>query len=783
MTRRNHRTWTGALGLALAASLTLPSAAQEVAPAPPGAAAVAQLDFPAALEELGAAIEADPAAPAPRLARAALHKKMQRPALALADLEAILAADPANLPALRARVEIWDAQRAWNRARADLDAALAAAPGDAQVLALRASVNERAGMTAAARADYDAALAATPDDVDLARARDALVASQAERAAARVQFGPEAVPSDDFLVQDGDAAAPNTLYIVHAATDLAPELAALDPALIDRAVDEGVLRIVHLFTYTGDDASIWGNRALICAGTHGFAATHAALSDAPGRAALDAAGTGDFAPLERLLNAAYSVAGIDEGLVRSCALDRGGATRYLADWQAHRDAGAWRGVNLLDTWPAWVLNGSSLGPQELAEKLTAIVPAPEIALAPEIAPDATAAGATAAVADTPPEAPAPKDTAAPADAPLSAAPAAAPAAQPAPNAEDGQSAAPAPASQSAAVTATGTPEASGQNDDAPADIAAPPPAAGDAPPEATTDARPDDAPGGAATANSATGDDTPAPVAFPDRPDPVADAKVPVELRGIYAPTLAACLTYLDTIENPSRIDAVLPDMNPLDGPALGTILVTSRRVYLFNPLDTECAIAGAETGAAGTWQGTFACASPLAPAAAPQMQLAPAPTDGSAPRISASFGAAAPVVLRQCRALGQLGNAFAPLWTQDGTACTVAVPVEQGRFSFSVDADGNLVLRIAPAAIPAEAGRTLLHAVIDGAPWTATAGRWDGTGWQKSLGPFDAAAERLGWGMFLDVRATGAAFEARLPLFGSSAAMDTLAACAPASD
>lgn len=774
MTRRNHRTRAGALGLglALAASLVVPSIAQEAAPTLPGDAAVARLDFPAALEELGAAIEADPAAPAPRLARAALHVKMQRPALALADLDAVLAVDPAHLPALRARVEIWDAQRAWNRARADLDAALAAAPGDAQVLALRAWVNDRAGMTAAAQADYDAARAAAPDDADLAREGDALVAAQAERTAARVQFGPEAVPSDDFRVEIGDAAAPNTLHIVHAATDLAPEVAAVDTALFDRAVDDGALRIVHLFTYTGEDASIWGNLALICAGPDGFAATHAALSDTPGRAALDAAGTGDFAPLERLLNAAYSVAGIDEGLVRSCALDRMSATRYLADWQAHRDAGAWRGINLLDTWPVWVLNGTSVGPQELAAKLAAIAPAPEIPAAPEIA---VAPGPEAAGADTPPRPPAPSGNAAPADAPQPAAPA--PVAS-APTAEVGQNAAPAPVADGDPVTAANAPEPSEQNDDASVETAGPPPATGEAPPEAVADAGPDDAP-----ANTATEGATPAPVAFPKRPDPVTGARVPVELRGIYAPTLAACLNYLETIEDPSRIDAVLPDMNPLDGPALGTILVTSRRVYLFNPLDTECAIAGADTGADGDWQGSFACASPLAPAAAPQMQLARAPADGSAPLISASFGTAAPVVLRQCRALGQLGNAFAPLWAQGGTACTVAVPVEQGKFTFSVDADGNLVLRIAPASIPAEAGRTLLHAVIDGASWNETSGRWDGTGWQKSLGSFDAAAERLGWGMFLDVRATGAAFEARLPLFGSSAAMDTLAACAPASD
>ena len=43
----------------------------------------------------------------------------------------------------------------------------------------------------------------------------------------------------------------------------------------------------------------------------------------------------------------------------------------------------------------------------------------------------------------------------------------------------------------------------------------------------------------------------------------------------------------------------------------------------------------------------------------------------------------------------------------------------------------------------------------------------------------FRPAAERLGWGMFLDVRTGSASFEARLPLFGSSAAMKSLAGCA----
>lgn len=771
MNRRNQRArdqwtidqWTRAcalgLALALAAGLAAPASAQQADPVAPGSAAAARLDFATALDELNAAIAADPAAPGPRLARAALHRKMQRPALALADLGAVLETDPAHLPALRARVEIWTSQRAWNRARADLDAALAAAPGNAEVLALRARVNENAGMAAAALADYDAARAAAPDDENIARARTALLAAQAERSAARVVFGPEAVMSDDFLVVEGDDAAPNTLHIVHAATALAEELAAVDTGLIDRAVDDASLRVVHMFTYTGEDASIWGNLALICAGSDGFAAARAALSDTPGQAALAAAGAGDFAPIERLLNAAYSVAGIDRDLVRSCALDRLHATRYLADWQSHRDAGTWRGINLLDAWPVWVLNEKPVAPGELAGALAKIAPAPDTAPAQEqtlpsgAQPD-TESGPHAPSAST-------SDQPAPPAASAAAEPGGADGVAPMPDARTGPRSEP--------------PAAREQTDGA--EAPAPQATDGGAPLNTPANATPEEPSGSAPPAEGPL-----APVRFPPRPEPAAEVRVPVELRGIYAPSLAACLSYLESIENPSRIDAVLPEMNPLDGPALGTILVTSRRIYLFNPLDTECAIADS-LGKGADWQGTFACASPLAPDRAPVLRVAPINPDGSAPRVSATFATAPPVVLRQCRTLGQLGNAFAPLWTHVDAACSVAVPVESGRFAFSVDAGGNLILRVAPTTIPAKAGRALPLAVIDGAAFGESAGRWDGTGWQIPLGSFDAAAERLGWGMFLDVRTTGAIFESRLPLFGSSAAMAWLADCAGSSE
>ncbi len=783
MTSRSHRSRSRALtlGLALAAALTLPLAAQEAEA--PWIAAIARLDFPAALDALGAAIEADPTAPAPLLARAELHLRMQRPALALADLDRLLAADPAQVPALLARAQVWEDQRAWNRARTDLDAAVAAAPDDPRPRAARARVNRRSGLIAAALADYDAALALSPDDPALASARAALIASQAEQRAAEVVFAPEAVMSDGFLVIEGDETAPDTLHFVHAAPDLDRDYAGLHREALARAVDAGALRLVHLFTYTGREASIWGNLLLICAGPDGFAATHAALARADGRAALAAADSGDFTALESLGTAVYAAAGLDPDLVRSCARDRSHATRYLADWQAHRDAEAWRGVNLLDHWPVWVLNGTSVGPETVMARLAEIAPAP---VASETVPAAPEATDPAEPEATDPAAPEATDPAVP----EATDPAEPEATDPAEPAEPDAMSAEAPADIGADPDPQ-TPDPGPEDEPVAAETAvadtpevAPeeaPARAEDPPPQAPADGTAvETAPQGAPEATADTRANAPL---FPTRPEPVDDARVPVELRGIYAPSLAACLAYLDAIDSPAQIDAVLPKMNPLDGPVLGTILVTSRRVYLFNPLDTECAIAGAGDDRAEDWRGAFTCASPLAPGSGTAMQLTRAPADGTAPRISAQFGTGAPVALRQCRALGQLGQAFAPLWSRDGRACTAAVPVGPGRFTFSVDDDGNLILRVAPSDIPGDAGKTELHAVVDGVPLTKTGGRWDGTGWQMSLEEFDAAADRLGWGMFLDVRATGGGFEARLPLFGSSAAMKALAACAPDDD
>ncbi len=755
--------WIRAAALTLAlAPGALPLAAEPGADAP-WEAAIARLDFAAALDALASAIEADPKAAAPRLARAALHVKMQRPALALADLNAAIAADPGAVDALLARAEIYQSQRAWDSALADLDAALALTPDHAGLLARRAGLRAISGRKDAALADYTAALALTPEDSALIKARDRLVAGIAEARAAKIRFAPDAVMAREFQVVEGAEDAPQTLHFVHAATDLGADYAGIDRTALTRATESGALRIVHLFTYTGESGSIWGNLAAICAGSEGYAAAHAALAGASGREALTAAGKGNLTPLETLLDQIADTAGLDAEALRSCALYRARAAQYLADWQTHRDAGSWRGINLLDHWPVLVLDGVPLGPRALTDRLAAIAPAPD-----------TEAPKAPETADTPDETPQAPDTG---DNPATDA-----GDNPAPDA--GDETAPEPAASSPDQNAAPASEAP-----------APAPAEGAAP----TSETPAPAPQTGAPASAQTGapasPSAPEQPLFPVRPQPAEDARVPVALRGVYAPSLAACLSYLNRIENPTRIDTVLPPVNPPGGsfdatlgadpdqPLLGTILVTSRRAYLFNMLDTECAISG-DKGKEANWRGDFACTSPLAPDATPALQIAPKAMIGGAPRISARFGAEDPVTLRQCRALGQLGRAFAPLWSRDAAGCRVSVPLAGSRLGFSLDPEGALLLRVAPGEIPVAAGSIELGAAIDGTPPPGgTPGKWDGEAWQLSLGPFETAAERLGWGMFLDLRGSGDGFEARLPLFGSSAAMKKLKACAPGTE
>lgn len=707
------------------------------------AAAVDRLDFATALSRLGAEIEAAPAAPEPRLARAALHRRMNRPALALDDLDAVLAADPANGSALRARGDLLLALGATSRAIVDFDALLEADPNDALALIARARARAGAGLRALAQADLDAAGAIAPDSPALAAARDTL----RQPAPVAATFDPAAMMDPAFRVVEGDEDAPHAVVIVHAGNDLAREAGMHDPAPLAAAIDAGLARVTHLFTYTGDDSAIWANLALICAGSEGFATVYAALATPEARAAMDDidAGRGRDA-FEARITAAYDAAGLRPDQATDCAFNRAKALAYLADWTARRDSIAPQGSALYDTWPLYVLDGVPVLPSTLHEALVApghgddrpeIKAGSQARTGPDpVARENAAAAEDAARAgfdDT-----APRELAAPARAPVLRPRVAtlAPAERPDPIAllPDGPELAPLPVARAPAQTAA-------------------------------------------------------APLAGPVLPEgigpPDTEARIPAQLRGIWAPSLVDCIAYTDAIASPATLDAALPGLNPLDGPPIGTVLLTSRQMHLFNALGTGCGlIAVNETeDEAAPWTAELVCTTAIAPETVVPLTLTRTDGAGPAPRFSARFGAQTGVELIQCRPLGALGRDFAPLWQTDLPGCALRAPVAGGQFTFTADA-GGLTLGVTPDAPPDGMDESRLEIALDGVP-LASGGAPENGAWRISLAEGAAAAERLALGLLLEVRAvdpSGTPVWSRvMPLLGSTRALATLEGCAPA--
>ncbi|GGD43018.1 hypothetical protein GCM10011358_28540 [Sinisalibacter lacisalsi] len=665
-------------------------------------AAQARLDFAAAYSALAAAIAERPDAPDAYLARAALHRTLDRPALALADLDRARRRAPEAPEAEVATGDIWLENNAFSRAIRAYDAALARAPDHLPALVGRARAYTRAGLVGNALADYDRALALAPDDAALAAARDAIVNARAARQAETIRYDPAALMAPEFRIEQGPPGADAHLVIVEVGTDLAARNAEPDPAALARALETGALRLTRLFTYTGEDSAIWANLALICGGSEAFETLRTTFRGEAGRTALAAIGaSGDLAPLKALVAEAYAGAGVDAARVESCAFDRGMALRYLADWSEKHDSHAWKGVNFYDYWPVLVWNDAPLPADEVNARLQALAPPPEASIVAE--PVAVATEDPGEDDATPPDDPAPAE-------------AVAPDAQDAP---DGDTAVDAPAT---------------------ADLAPPP---------------------------------------MPPAPAPVtAQGSVPAELRGIYAPGLVECLAYDARRAAAQRLDDILPAVNPLDGPPVGTILLTSRRLHLFNATDTECGLAALpETDAEAPWQAGFACTNALAKGVIAPLGLVRVDGEGPAPRLEARLGEAPPVPLVQCRAFGLLGRDAGPLWRFDATECRLRAEVAAGGFTFEVGPAGHLMLRLQPEAAGAGEPPRLW---LDGTAWDDGRPTETETGWQVDLGPFSGAAERLGLGLFLEAAGGGAPGRLRLPLLGSAAAMAQLAACAP---
>ena len=265
-----------------------------------------------------------------------------------------------------------------------------------------------------------------------------------------------------------------------------------------------------------------------------------------------------------------------------------------------------------------------------------------------------------------------------------------------------------------------------------------------------------------------------------DDDDP--DLRLPAVLKGVWAPSLAACIAYTDGLEAPQTLDAALPRMNPLDGPRLGTVLLTSRRMLLFNAVGTECAVTALAGGADDVpLTADLACAAAVAPELSTPMRITRLAADGPAPRIAVSYGEAEPIELIQCRPLGRLGSDFAPLWTLDAAACRATAPVAGAAFAFHPGANGALALTLRPETAPDDPGAAGLRVSVDGIDFATGETVWADGAWSVSLGAFGPASARLSRGLLLDARAAdGSGPRApTLPLLGSGRAMEMLAGCA----
>lgn len=601
-----------------------------------------------------------------------------------------------------------------------LDFRVAAAPDRIAALTGRARVLTRAGLVGKALADYDRALILAPGDAVIAADRSALIAARADTIASNLQYDPSRLMSEEFRVFEGAADAPRQLVIVHAGNALAREAERLPRSAIAPALDAGVLGVTHLFTYTGQDSSIWANLALICAGAEGFALLYEVLASPEANAALDAIDLGGGrAAFDEIVARAYTEAGMGSE-AEACATDRARAVRYLADWSNTRGTEAWRGPSIFDQWPVYVLDGAVVTPEMLITALALSAPDED----PEAGEDTSAEPPNAARAEEPTEPSTVPDT---------------PGAEAIPEVGDAEQA-PAAAEPPA--------ETGGAGADA---------VAADVPEPATPN-----------IAALGLGD-----------PDP----RIPIETMGVWASSLTGCITYTDAVAEPTALDAALPALNPLNGPALGTVLLTAQQMLLFNTTGTRCYLAELSgEGVDAPWQARLDCVNAIAPEVVTPLTLSHAEADGPTARLTARFGSGDDVTLLQCRPIGTLGRAFAPLWQTDTDACVAEVPLRDARAAFSRDAADMLLLDLIPATAPPEGSPALFEATLDGAPLASAFGEPGDGSWRISLGDFETIADQLATGFLLDIRISAEASGTEsylLPLLGSGRAMAALNGCA----
>ncbi|MEJ2019397.1 MAG: hypothetical protein P8X51_14245 [Maritimibacter sp.] len=567
-----------------------------------------------------------------------------------------------------------------------------------------------------------------------------------------------------YAVEQGVQDAPNRLVFVHAGSDLGGDFDGLNAEAFQHAVELGQLNVTHLFTFTGEESSIWANLSLICAGTAGYEATREALLSEAGKTALTAIDqAGDQTPLREVISTAYDSAGVEADKVENCAFNRAKAVQYLSDWNRAQDSFLGQGADLYSNWPSFALNGTQMSAatvnswfsvmiaraeQDQHRAMADATEAPESdAQTPVTAPDPAASDQIATATEASDEATSQESSPAPEPEASQDAPAIVVA--------DSEQA-PAPAETDTLTTATAT--------------------------QATT---PPSAPAASETPATSEAETAEPEVSLPAAPathapyptaTASADARIPALARGIWAHSLADCLSYLDGLETPTSLDATLPPSGK-ETTDQALLLITSQNLSFFDQAGTECLLQQ-QDGSGDSYGARYHCISNHQDG--PAVEITGLPPVKTVPRLDFRLAGADGVEMRQCRSLGQLSHLAAPLWQIDESHCTATAPLHDASLTFGIEAE-NLVLQVAPAQVFAGAAELNPAIRIDGRALGESSGSWTGEHWEFALGGFSEASTRIGRAMFLETRLSGGEGDTlyRLPLLGSSAAMKAIRSCA----
>lgn len=625
---------------------------------------VERLDFTGAMRTLREVQADNPESIEAYLATARLHLLQRRPSLAQTAFSSALQLAGSDPDILAEKGQAWLVWGEPDRALEDLKKALDISPNhtsalNAQSIALDAKgLPEDAEKTRLLLAEMQRSQHPPPEPPRAPEPEPAQSTGTTEIVAEPKpsHFNPALLMDEAFLVLEGDPNAPNELVFVHAAPMLSNDFDTIDETSLYRAIDAGLIKVVNLFTYTGSDAAVWGNLALICAGSDGFASISSALRSETGQTILtDVENGGSAEALRHFLAGAYSAAGLAPETLETCVFDRQHAVRYLAQWHRAYETQGWDGGNLYETAPSLVLNTAPISSANFATWLSA-----QEALGQAGAPPA---------AD-----------------------------QLAPTASHEVSTAP-------EAVVPNTDETVLSDAAANALLQIPILEAPNAPPEGT----PKDVASGQLQ-----------PQANPDTwfkagyPTEISDARLPTLLRGIWATSVAGCARYDSTMEKASRLDQAIPEMSKFGTAPFQTILLTSRAIDLRNAAGTLCALFQTD-GRDASFQALYQCQSPLTPTARTELALKRIASNDAPARVSAKLGAGAPIELIQCRTLGQVSTRFASLWLLDRETCTASAPTDGGALQFHIDTEGHLTVSLQEAGSNAPPENRLVRAAIDG--------------------------------------------------------------------